>query len=118
MDENNVGRFGEILREFSGRSQFIVITHNKRTVVNVDTLLGVTMDESGVTKLIAHKLRNAEASQTNIDLRLSTRFPDEDVEYEEGRELQEKGDSFSQGDSPTQHIDEPAVVDPDQAGED
>jgi chromosome segregation protein len=62
MDENNVGRFGEILREFSGSSQFIVITHNKRTVVNVDTLLGVTMDEGGVTKLVTQRLRQPQAA--------------------------------------------------------
>ena len=56
LDEENVGRFVNLLKEFSTSSQFIIITHNKRTVANAETLLGVTMEESGVSKVIAVRL--------------------------------------------------------------
>ncbi len=56
LDEENVGRFVNLLKEFSRSSQFIIITHNKRTVANAETLLGVTMEESGVSKIIAVRL--------------------------------------------------------------
>lgn len=59
LDENNVGRFTSMLMEFGQRSQFIIITHNKKTVTCADTLLGVTMEESGVSKLIAIRLDKA-----------------------------------------------------------
>jgi len=53
LDESNVGRFTSMLREFANNSQFIVITHNKRTVSGANCLIGVTMEESGVSKVIA-----------------------------------------------------------------
>jgi chromosome segregation protein len=58
LDEENVGRLIAMLREFSGSSQFVVITHNKRTVAGADVLYGVTMEESGVTKLVGIRLEN------------------------------------------------------------
>ncbi|MCK5196911.1 MAG: chromosome segregation protein SMC, partial [Spirochaetales bacterium] len=56
LDEANVARFVNLLMEFGERSQFIVITHNKKTVTGAQTLLGVTMEESGVSKLVAMRL--------------------------------------------------------------
>jgi chromosome segregation protein len=53
MDEANTQRLAGLLREFSERSQFIVITHKKRTMAVADVLYGVTMQESGVSKLVA-----------------------------------------------------------------
>ena len=50
LDEANVGRFNEVVREMTERSQFILITHNKRTMEIADTLYGVTMEEPGVSK--------------------------------------------------------------------
>ncbi len=58
LDEANVDRFNMILREFMDRSQFLVITHNKKTMSYADTLYGVTMPEPGVSKRIA--IRYAE----------------------------------------------------------
>lgn len=55
LDENNVGRFAELLKEFSERTQFIVITHNKGTMKAADVLYGVTMEEPGISKLISLK---------------------------------------------------------------
>jgi chromosome segregation protein len=49
LDEANVGRFAGTLREFVGQSQFILITHHKRTMASADVLYGVTMAESGVS---------------------------------------------------------------------
>ncbi|HUX14695.1 MAG TPA: AAA family ATPase [Spirochaetia bacterium] len=60
LDENNVGRFVSMLSEFGNTSQFIVITHNKKTVAGAKTLLGVTMEESGVSKVIALRLDRKE----------------------------------------------------------
>jgi chromosome segregation protein len=52
LDEANVDRYNEIVREMTDRSQFIVITHNKRTMESADMLYGVTMQEAGVSKLV------------------------------------------------------------------
>ncbi|MGE0869823.1 MAG: chromosome segregation protein SMC [Kofleriaceae bacterium] len=57
LDEANVDRYNEIVREMTDRSQFIVITHNKRTMESTDNLYGVTMQEPGVSKLVSVNLR-------------------------------------------------------------
>ncbi|HCC47833.1 MAG TPA: hypothetical protein DEQ38_06920, partial [Elusimicrobia bacterium] len=59
LDEANVERFVRLIREFATTTQFIVITHNKRTMEAADTLYGVTMEELGVSKLIAVDLKRA-----------------------------------------------------------
>jgi len=56
LDEANVDRYNEIVREMTDRSQFIVITHNKRTMESADILYGVTMQEPGVSKLVSVNL--------------------------------------------------------------
>jgi chromosome segregation protein len=56
LDDANIGRFNEIVREMSTASQFIIITHNKTTMAVADTLFGVTMEEPGVSKLVSVKL--------------------------------------------------------------
>lgn len=61
LDEANIERFVRLLREFSGTTQFIVITHNKRTMEAADVLYGVTMEELGVSKLISVDLKKASA---------------------------------------------------------
>lgn len=53
LDEGNVQRFGGVVRQFTDRSHFIVITHNKRTMQNADRLFGVTMQERGVSKRVS-----------------------------------------------------------------
>jgi chromosome segregation protein len=53
LDETNISRFTNVLREFLDRSQFILITHSKRTMACADVLYGVTMQESGVSRRIA-----------------------------------------------------------------
>jgi chromosome segregation protein len=64
LDEANVDRYNELVREMTDRSQFIVITHNKRTMEAADHLYGVTMQEPGVSKLVSvhlAKLGKADA---------------------------------------------------------
>jgi chromosome segregation protein len=87
LDENNVIRFVHLLKEFGRGSQFIVITHNKKTVTGASTLLGVTMEESGVTKLISVRLEHEEEAVANRDALPEDDFVEEDVAPEEGREL-------------------------------
>jgi chromosome segregation protein len=56
LDDANVGRYNDLVKEMSKASQFILITHNKRTMETVDTLYGVTMEEPGVSKLVSVRL--------------------------------------------------------------
>jgi chromosome segregation protein len=56
LDEANVGRFNDLVRSITDRSQFILITHNKRTMQIADTLYGVTMEEPGVSKVVSVNL--------------------------------------------------------------
>ncbi len=59
LDDTNVERFADVLREFSRNSQFIVVTHNRATMEASDTLYGVTMQEPGVSRLISVRLADS-----------------------------------------------------------
>ncbi|MEP6603817.1 MAG: chromosome segregation protein SMC [Spartobacteria bacterium] len=56
LDESNINRFIRVLERFVAQSQFIIITHNKRTIAKADILYGITMEERGVSKLVGMKL--------------------------------------------------------------
>jgi len=56
LDDANIGRFNAIVREMSARSQFILITHNKRTMEVAQTLYGITMEEPGVSRTVSVRL--------------------------------------------------------------
>ena len=60
LDEQNIGRFVKMLKEFSRGSQFIIVTHNKKTMSIGETLYGVTMEEPGVSKLVSIKMDKVE----------------------------------------------------------
>ena len=62
LDEGNVGRYNDMVKEMSKQSQFILITHNKRTMEIADTMYGVTMQEPGISSLVAVKLKEAAAA--------------------------------------------------------
>jgi chromosome segregation protein len=59
LDEGNVTRFGNLLKEFADKTQFIVITHSRPTMELADALYGVTMDEPGVSRLVSVRLTEA-----------------------------------------------------------
>ncbi len=58
LDDANVGKFTQMIRKFSDNSQFIIVTHNKQTMASVDVIYGVTMQEAGVSKLVAVDFRS------------------------------------------------------------
>ncbi|HEM3866947.1 TPA: chromosome segregation protein SMC [Streptococcus suis] len=60
LDEANVKRFGDYLNRFDKESQFIVVTHRKGTMAAADAMYGVTMQESGVSKIVSVKLKDVE----------------------------------------------------------
>ena len=60
LDEANVKRFGDYLNRFDKESQFIVVTHRKGTMSAADSIYGVTMQESGVSKIVSVKLKDLE----------------------------------------------------------
>ncbi|MBV9645498.1 MAG: chromosome segregation protein SMC [Verrucomicrobia bacterium] len=68
LDESNIRRFTKLLDRFVHQSQFIVITHNKRTIAKADVLYGVTMEEHGISKLVGVKLTQRENSTETADL--------------------------------------------------
>jgi chromosome segregation protein len=67
LDESNINRFIKILDRFVGQSQFIVISHHKRTIARADALYGVTMEEHGVSKLVGVKFSTREQNATGSD---------------------------------------------------
>jgi chromosome segregation protein len=66
MDEGNINRFIRVLDRFIEQSQFIIITHNKRTIAKADVLYGVTMEERGVSKLVGMKLTAPHQVSTDV----------------------------------------------------
>jgi chromosome segregation protein len=60
LDESNINRFIKVLDRFVSQSQFIIITHNKRTIAKADILYGVTMEERGISKLVGMRLTKAQ----------------------------------------------------------
>jgi len=68
LDDANIDRFLQLIRRFSGRAQFVIVTHQKRTMDAADILYGVTMGGDGVTKVISRRLpREAEGDQGDLE---------------------------------------------------
>jgi len=63
LDDANVGKFTNMIRQFSENSQFIIVTHNKMTMSTVDVIYGVTMQEPGVSKLVSVDFRTLAAAE-------------------------------------------------------
>ncbi len=59
MDENNIGRFIRLLQEFKEQTQFVLITHNPRSIEAADWIYGVTMEEPGVSTIVGVQLQEA-----------------------------------------------------------
>jgi chromosome segregation protein len=64
LDEANVIRFAELVQRMAGTSQFMIITHNKRTMEAAHTLYGVTMEEPGVSKIVGVRLPSRDTPLT------------------------------------------------------
>ncbi len=64
LDDVNVGKFTNMIRQFSDNSQFIIVTHNKMTMSAVDVIYGVTMQEAGVSKLVPVDFRSLSTQET------------------------------------------------------
>jgi len=62
LDETNVGRFARLIHEMSATTQFVIITHSKRTMEQADVIYGVTMQEPGVSKIVSVNLSNRRPS--------------------------------------------------------
>ena len=60
LDDSNIYKFNRIIREFSGASQFIIITHNKITMEAVDVIFGVFMEKTGVSNVAAVDFRHLD----------------------------------------------------------
>ena len=67
LDESNINRFIRILDRFVGQSQFVVISHNKKTIARADALYGVTMEEHGVSRLVGVKFTRRDESRSSAD---------------------------------------------------
>jgi chromosome segregation protein len=68
LDESNINRFIRVLQRFLVHSQFVIITHNKRTIGMADVLYGVTMEEQGISKIVSVKFHKAEEVLTDHKL--------------------------------------------------
>lgn len=67
LDEANIGRFSGVLRDFLSFTQFVVVTHSKKTMAGADTLYGITMEESGVSKHVSVRFEDvSEDGQINL----------------------------------------------------
>jgi chromosome segregation protein len=75
LDENNINCFTRVLDRFVQQSQFIIITHNKRTIAKADVLYGVTMEERGVSKLVGVKLTAPTQAATEVSSNGGERVP-------------------------------------------
>ena len=64
LDETNVGRFAKLIADMSATTQFVVITHSKRTMAQADVIYGVTMQEPGVSKVVSVNLNRREDHAT------------------------------------------------------
>jgi chromosome segregation protein len=94
LDESNINRFIRILKRFLEHSQFIIITHNKRTIGMADALYGVTMQEQGVSKIVSVKFHKADEKVTDhAPEPLVPPAPGPQVEDEEDK-LQSKEDTM------------------------
>jgi chromosome segregation protein len=75
MDEGNINRFIRVLDRFVEQSQFIIITHNKRTIAKAGVLYGVTMEERGVSRLVGMKLTAPQQVSTEVTSNGGERAP-------------------------------------------
>ncbi|MGH8018189.1 MAG: chromosome segregation protein SMC [Opitutaceae bacterium] len=72
LDESNIGRFTTLLRQFTASSQFIIITHNKRTIAASQSIYGVTMEERGVSKIVSMRFHSEHEQPDMVQLSVAS----------------------------------------------
>ena len=75
LDDANIDRFLQLIRRFSDRAQFVIVTHQKRTMDAADVLYGVTMGGDGVTKVVSRKLPREAGEDTPTQATPPARSP-------------------------------------------
>ena len=65
LDDANIDRFTKLIKEFSAKTQFIIVTHNKRTMEAAETMYGVTIQEEGISKLVGVRFEEIPSSELN-----------------------------------------------------
>ncbi|HEX4667230.1 MAG TPA: chromosome segregation protein SMC [Chthoniobacterales bacterium] len=83
LDESNINRFIKMLDRFVSQSQFVIITHNKRTIAKADILYGVTMEERGISKLVGMRLTSARPVEARAATKEETRPEQRALDLEE-----------------------------------
>jgi chromosome segregation protein len=89
LDDSNIGRFVQALKDFLGHSQFLIITHNQHTIAGSDIVYGVTQQEKGISKIVSMRLREIG----NKELALGSPqepLPTVEVEEEKPKKRQKK----------------------------
>jgi len=61
LDDANIDKFVNLIRDFRHKTQFLIVTHNKKTMEAAETLYGITMQEDGVSKVVSVKLNSSAA---------------------------------------------------------
>ncbi len=92
LDESNINRFIRVLQRFLTTSQFIIITHNKRTIGMADVLYGVTMQEHGVSRIVSVKFHKTDEKVTDHQAKPLVPPPNNPVDAEEDK-VQSKEDT-------------------------
>ena len=83
LDESNINRFIRVLQRFLVHSQFVIITHNKRTIGMAGVLYGVTMQEHGVSRIVSVKFHKSEEQITGQHPLQLEPLPPHNIEEEE-----------------------------------
>jgi chromosome segregation protein len=83
LDESNINRFTRVLDRFVNQSQFIIITHNKRTIAKADILYGVTMEERGISKLVGMRLTKPSSEKESAPAEEPTARRQASLDFEE-----------------------------------
>src|SRR5437879_572814 len=92
LDESNINRFIRVLQRFLAHSQFIIITHNKRTIGMADVLYGVTMQEQGVSRIVSVRFHKADEVVTDhkpVSLESQSNVRPVDAEEDETRKKED-----------------------------